>query len=141
MTPDQHKDAPIEGLESAIKIVPLVPETGAIRLSLRDFAALKEAARRYLAIQEQPAYVAPLVEALVIDRYRLAIRPSIGDVFICDRGEGRWCVENAGFVLNTEGEWEWEPSPSGRTDEFKARTRYASAEEALAEYERATGGK
>lgn len=51
------------------------------------------------------------------------------------RGEGAWAVCNAGLVLAYDGTWEYEPRPSNRSDEFKARTRYGSANEALAALE------
>lgn len=47
------------------------------------------------------------------------------------RGDNLWCVSNDSSVLNTNGEWEWEPMPSSRTDEFIAATRF-SLDEALA---------
>ena len=40
------------------------------------------------------------------------------------RGPGLWAVEYLGEVLNSKGKWEWEPSPSSRTDKFKGRTRF-----------------
>lgn len=39
-----------------------------------------------------------------------------------------WAVTQHGCVLNTEFEWEYEPLPSSRTDEFKARTRFPIGE-------------
>jgi hypothetical protein len=33
--------------------------------------------------------------------------------------------------LNSEGEWEWQPMPSNRTDEFFERCRFKSFEEAV----------
>ncbi|MBC8737176.1 hypothetical protein F6X40_10185 [Paraburkholderia sp. UCT31] len=50
-------------------------------------------------------------------------------------GSFSWKVSRANDVLNRDGEWEWEPSPSGRTAEFLARCRFGSAEDALAFYE------
>lgn len=35
-----------------------------------------------------------------------------------------WCVNNQGFVLASDGEWESEGLSSSRTDEFIARTRF-----------------
>lgn len=35
-----------------------------------------------------------------------------------------------GWVLARDGEWEWEPQPSSRDDDFMARTRFASFTEA-----------
>jgi hypothetical protein len=50
-------------------------------------------------------------------------------------GEDKWVVRNGGHsCLSNEGLWEYEPLPSNRTDEFKARTR-CSLDEAM---ERAT---
>lgn len=45
-----------------------------------------------------------------------------------ERDRDAWAIVNAGCCLNTEGEWEVEPMPSNRTDEFKARTRFPIAE-------------
>jgi hypothetical protein len=45
-----------------------------------------------------------------------------------------WAVVSYDEVLNKSGEWEWEPQPSSRTDEFKKRTRFATTGEALNAY-------
>ncbi len=37
-----------------------------------------------------------------------------------------WAVVRRGFVLTKDGEWEHEPQPSSRDDEFIARTRWPS---------------
>lgn len=44
------------------------------------------------------------------------------------RSEGKWCVIFLSQVLNREGEWEYEPLPSGRDDDFIARTRFTLKE-------------
>lgn len=45
----------------------------------------------------------------------------------------KWAVVlDQNRVLNQDGEWEYEPLPSSRSDEFLARTRWDSAEAALA---------
>lgn len=44
------------------------------------------------------------------------------------RGPEQWVIAGAGCCLNTDDEWEVEPQPSSRTDEFKARTRYSLQE-------------
>lgn len=49
------------------------------------------------------------------------------------KGPDRWKIADAsGNVLNKQGEWEWEPSPSNRDDAFLARCRYATLAEASA---------
>lgn len=40
------------------------------------------------------------------------------------RDEDKYAVVHHRRVLNEAAEWEWEPQPSSRTDEFKARTRF-----------------
>lgn len=47
------------------------------------------------------------------------------DIFVESRGPGVWVVTNGSSVLNNLGEWEYEPRPSSRTDEFIDRTRLA----------------
>lgn len=46
-------------------------------------------------------------------------------------GPAKWAVRRMGECLNKSGEWEWEPMPSSRDDEFLERCRFASAEEAI----------
>lgn len=48
--------------------------------------------------------------------------------FVESRGDGTWAIKNGGCVLNVDGVWEYEPSPSNRTPEFIARTRFGLAE-------------
>ena len=47
-------------------------------------------------------------------------------------GPDKWAVRNGGSCLNNEGEWEWEPLPSSRDDDFLARCRFSTAAEAYA---------
>jgi len=49
-------------------------------------------------------------------------------------GAVKWSVNDGGSVLNADGEWEHEPSPSNRSDEFIAATRF-TFEEAWAKAE------
>ena len=42
----------------------------------------------------------------------------------------KWAVVDHGLVLNKSGEWEYEPIPSSRDDEFLARCRFDSFDEA-----------
>lgn len=39
------------------------------------------------------------------------------------RSETQWVLSNGSSVFNSFDEWEWEPFPSSRTEEFIARTR------------------
>lgn len=41
-----------------------------------------------------------------------------------------WAVRKSGWCLNRDGEWEYEPIPSSRDDEFFARCRW-TLDEAL----------
>lgn len=50
----------------------------------------------------------------------------------------KWCVRRHGDCLNHDAEWEWEPSPSNRDDEFYARCRFDTLAEAVASYNRIT---
>lgn len=51
------------------------------------------------------------------------------------RGKDKWAITNSDLVLNKHNEWEYEPLPSSRTDEFIQRTRFDSAHAALEFYE------
>jgi hypothetical protein len=42
-----------------------------------------------------------------------------------------WAIRSITGCLNKNGEWEYEPSPSNRDEEFLKRCRWDSAEEAL----------
>lgn len=56
-------------------------------------------------------------------------------------GPDLWAVRYRGDVLNKQGEWEWEPMPSGRDEDFLARARFATSDEAIAAAIRAREGK
>jgi len=43
----------------------------------------------------------------------------------------KWAVRRRGYVLSTNGEWEYEPMPSSRDDDFYARYRFGSLDAAL----------
>jgi hypothetical protein len=51
----------------------------------------------------------------------------------CRQMEGPplWAVRRNGGCMNKGGDWEYEPMPSSRDDEFLSRCRFASAQEAL----------
>jgi hypothetical protein len=58
-----------------------------------------------------------------IDVLRIAPRLTV-ERRVQHDGAVKWCVNNQGFVLNTDGEFEDEPRPSSREDDFIARTRF-----------------
>jgi hypothetical protein len=45
-------------------------------------------------------------------------------------GSGRWAIRNSGYCLNRNGEWEHEPQPSSRTDQWLAEHRWEDLAEA-----------
>jgi hypothetical protein len=46
-------------------------------------------------------------------------------------GPDKWKAIHGGYCLTKSGEWEWEPMPSSRTDDFIERCRFDSAQEAI----------
>ena len=46
-------------------------------------------------------------------------------------GPAKWAVRLDGDCLSRTGEWEWEPMPSGRDDDFLARCRFDTDQEAI----------
>lgn len=46
----------------------------------------------------------------------------------------KWAVRKHGSCLDKNGEWEYEPMPSSRTDEFYARCRFESLQDAVNAY-------
>ena len=46
-------------------------------------------------------------------------------------GEFLWKVDAEAMCLNKSGEWEYEPLPSSRDDDFMARCRFATADKAI----------
>ena len=47
-------------------------------------------------------------------------------------GPGRWAVRNMRRCLNKQGEWEYEPQPSSRTEEWLSTVRWDDVDEAIA---------
>lgn len=103
--------------------------------------ANRDAAARYAALGKQPIQEAPAdakdaAKAVVIDAYAIPTKVALGAETKIQRtrqldGSTLWKVSRSGECLNKSGEWEWEPMPSGRDDEFLARCRFASAQEAI----------
>jgi len=55
--------------------------------------------------------------------------PGDGQIERCSQRDGsfKWAVRRPGSCMNSDGEWEFEPMPSSRDDDFMARCRYENA--------------
>lgn len=51
-------------------------------------------------------------------------------------GKSLWAVKRLSSVLNRDGEWEHEPIPSSRDDEFLARARFDSLSDAIVAFDK-----
>jgi len=60
-----------------------------------------------------------------------AMRDALNELLVEARSEATWAIITGNAVLNHDGEWEHEPMPSHRSDDFIARTRWPSAREAI----------
>ena len=73
---------------------------------------------------------------VVIDAYAIPVEDYRTEIKIQRmrqiEGPALWKVARNGDCLNKSGEWEYEPMPSSRDDEFLARCRFDSPEEAIA---------
>jgi len=49
---------------------------------------------------------------------------SVWSVTVEYRGKGKWAVLNVGRTLTVDGDWEEEPRPSSREDNYLARCRF-----------------
>jgi hypothetical protein len=50
-------------------------------------------------------------------------RPHL-EIEVVYRGDGMWAVSRHRECLGTDGQWEWEPSPSNREDDWLATHRF-----------------
>jgi hypothetical protein len=82
--------------------------------------------------------LAAQLDGATISSYSISVEDKIdadeldANAFIIERTRQRdgsvlWVVRANGRCLNKSGEWEWEPMPSSRDDEFLARCRFDSA--------------
>ena len=53
--------------------------------------------------------------------------------------EGKYAIRLGGSRMNRDGEWEYEPMPSHRTDEFLARCTFDSLKDAVEAYHKHQG--
>lgn len=50
-------------------------------------------------------------------------------------GSDLWVIRMGGSCLNKALQWEYEPTPSGRTDAFSQRCRWSAPEDAIKSWE------
>lgn len=55
-----------------------------------------------------------------------------------DNGPPRWAIvkDDGSYCLNKLGQWEWRTRPSDKDEEFYARCRFGSRDEAIAYYQK-----
>lgn len=92
-----------------------IAEIGALRSELRQANARLDRATEFLV-------TAPGVDEVVIRKCYGHWLPK----------QPMWKVSHYGGTLNKDGRWEVEPQPSSRDDEYYARCRYDTYEEAEA---------
>jgi hypothetical protein len=75
-----------------------------------------------------------LPEGVVVSGYRIGSGTGATRVERAQQIEGpdKWAVRQGGNCLSKAGEWEWEPMPSGREDDFLERCRFDTAQDAIA---------
>jgi hypothetical protein len=93
-----------------------------------------EGVKRQVVVPHDVVYPAELLETasvfevLPYDRTRRGLR----QLEVARRADDAWAIVGDGHCLAHDGEWEYEPFPSSRTEEFFERCRWATAIEALA---------
>lgn len=68
---------------------------------------------------------------LFVTEYRIGTDEDVKNhkaVYVIYRGNNKYVVSDHASVLSITGDWEWEPSPSNRDDEFITRTRFDLAD-------------
>jgi len=79
----------------------------------------------------------PAGAGVIVDAYAFPSATQFGDEIKVQRtrqieGPALWkVVDGKGNCLNKSGEWEWEPMPSSRDDEFLSRCRFPTAAAAI----------
>jgi hypothetical protein len=68
----------------------------------------------------------------LVDGSAVEGRPVYQGIYLERRGfpphPETWAISDGVFVLNTDMEWEHEPMPSSRTEDFLSRTRFTFGE-------------
>lgn len=100
-----------------------------------SFAPIKGAYEHFEYVRA--AQPAPSVEAVpagaIVAAYTLAANRDVRiERAMQMDGSEKWAVRRHGDCLDRSGQWEYEPLPSSRDDDFLARCRFDSASEAIA---------
>jgi hypothetical protein len=129
-TLEEAKNAVEQHARSAAASEPLYYVT---RFTLDGRHAVCELTTGRVVLRDLDAAILP---GAGIDAYYMPTTKPYGDEVKVQRsrqldGSEKWAVRKLGECLNKQGEWEWEPMPSSRDDEFIARCRFDSAQEAI----------
>lgn len=71
-----------------------------------------------------------VIEGVRVTRYEVNLLPeSYGEAYhwaisVEYRGKGTWAVLHFGYCLGSDGEWDYEPSPSNREDDWLETHRF-----------------
>lgn len=85
-----------------------------------------------------PSYIVKPPVTVTPTRYTVSRLPDdnadhgVWSVTVEASGRGRWAVRNMGNCLDKQGEWEHEPRPSSRSDEWLNTVRWDDESEAIA---------
>jgi hypothetical protein len=105
-------------------------KNGVIGITIR----FGEGVERQVVVPHTVVYPAEMLETAVsfdvmpYDRTRRGIQ----HLEVAKRAADAWAIIGDGHCLAHDGEWEYEPLPSSRTEEFFERCRWSSAAEAIA---------
>lgn len=77
-----------------------------------------------MVMNEKIDVLAAIEQDMVVTRYRYGNPDQRINIESRDPDGDVWAIVNDGMCLNKNFEWEYEPTPSSRSDEFIERTRY-----------------
>lgn len=100
------------------KALRLIEEMTRFHMENPDWVKRAEEAREWCRSVKPLAAVVPKLYEIPYGSHHSEV------IQISYRGSDNWVVIQFGEVLNRDEQWEYEPLPSNRTDEFIARTRF-----------------
>jgi len=74
------------------------------------------------------------VASICLDHWKEFIHVTLDRVYQLPGIPDKWAIRDSGCCLNKDGEWEYEPIPSSRDDDFMRRCRFSTMDEALSIY-------